>query len=84
MRKRKGRPSAAGKREARPDVVLVSRAFAQLGNKNLPDSAGAPPHGVPARVPVIEIADHRNRLGIRRPDGKAHPAHAVNVHQVRA
>lgn len=35
-------------------------------------AAAAPLHGIGIGVPVIEITDDADLLGVRRPDGKAH------------
>ena len=53
----------------------------RAGNEKLPHAGLRPKfHGVDAWRPVIEIADHRDRLCIRRPHGEVGPA----FHKVRA
>src|SRR5690606_6275780 len=47
-------------------------------HEELPD-AGPAAHGerVAAAVPAVELADHADPLGVRRPDGEPHAANAV-------
>ena len=71
-------------REARPHVVLVRSALGEPGHEELPDAAVAPPHGVAARVPIVELAGQRDGLGIRRPHREAHAGDAVAHDDVRA
>ncbi len=56
------------------DLVLVDLALAEIGDEDLPDPGGAAiAHGVPAAVPVIEVADHAHALrhwGPRRRSGR--------------
>ena len=60
------------------DLVLVDFTLAEIGNEDLPDSRGAAiAHGMPAAVPVIEIADDADSLRIRCPDGEVHAAKAL-------
>ena len=60
------------------DLVLVDLTRPQPGNEQLPDSgAGMQPHGVPTPVPAVEVTDHRNPPGIRRPDHETHARHAI-------
>ena len=67
------------------DVVLVARAGAEPGTKS-----SQTPDGWRSRigwrrdVPAVEIADHRDARGVRRPDGEAHAADAVDGHRIRA
>ncbi len=68
-----------------PDLVLVKRAFAQAGHEQLPEAAGdVLSHGVPAVVPVVEVAHHAHPAGIGGPQGEIHPFHPVDHPQVRA
>ena len=60
------------RREARSHVVLIRSAHREPGNEQLPDTAVAPPHGMAARVPIVELAGQRNRLRIRRPHRETH------------
>ena len=65
------------------DLELVNLAFAEIGNEDLPDSGGsAVPHGMPAAVPVIEVAGHADTLGVGRPDGEVNSAEAFMGSQV--
>ena len=70
--------------EARAHVVLVRGALAQPGDEDLPDAAIAPAHGMAAGVPLVELAGHRDALGVGRPDGEAHALHAIDLGEVRA
>ena len=55
----------------RNDVVLVQRAFADAGNKPFPDTrTAARQQRMRLRVPAVEIADHGNRAGVRRPNSE--------------
>ena len=69
----------------REDLVLVVRAVADAGQEQLPDAAGAErAHRVDAPVPVVEVADHRDRPRGRRPDRERGPGDAVDLGHVRA
>ena len=67
------------------DVVLVQRALADSRHKAFPD-AGTParPQGMRLRVPTIEVADHRNRAGVGRPNSKVSSRLSRDRHEVRA
>ena len=58
--------------DLRGDEVLVHRAFFEAGDETFPDARAVPSRseGVAARLPAVEIADDRNALGVRRPDGE--------------
>src|SRR5690606_26277340 len=60
------------------DLVLIERARVEPRHEELPD-AGPAAHGerVAAAVPAVELADHADPLGVRRPDGEPHAANAV-------
>ena len=67
------------------DRKLVARTRARSRNEQLPHAGGiAQPHRVAPRVPGVEVADHRHRTRVRRPDGEAHAAHAVDRHDAGA
>ena len=67
-----------------PDEILVERAFAQAGYKQLPEAAGNVfPHGMPPAVPAIEIAQDAHRGGVGGPDGEINPFHAVDRAKLR-
>ena len=69
----------------REDLVLVVRAAADAGEEQLPDAGRAHrAHRVDAAVPEVEVADHRDRTGGRRPDAERGPADAVDLAHVRA
>ncbi len=73
-------------RAIRPhDGVFVSRARCEAGNEQLPHAGRkSEPHRMAARVPAVEVADDRHRTRVRRPDGEAHAAHAVDRHDAGA
>ncbi len=53
------------------DLVLVAGAGAHPGQEQLPDAGRAErAHGVQAAVPGVEVADHADRAGSRRPHGE--------------
>ena len=57
------------------DVVLVPRARHHPGHEQLPDAGAAQrAHRVRAPVPVVEVADHADAAGVRRPDRERGPA----------
>ena len=63
----------------RTEVVLVARPVAQLGDEPFPDAgrrAGA--KRVAGGLPAVEVADHRNHRGVRRPYGEDRPVHSVD------
>src|ERR1700678_491574 len=62
------------------DLEFVVGALGYVGEEDFPD-AGAEElaHGMVAAVPAIEIADDADALGIRRPDGEAATAHALEL-----
>ena len=67
------------------DIELVARAFGDARDEQLPHAgAVAQTHRVAPRVPGVEITDHRDAAGIRRPHGEARAAHAVDGHHVGA
>ena len=67
------------------DLVLVGAASGYVGYEDFPDAGVAPqPHDVPAAVPVVEVADHRDATGVRRPDGEVDAADALVLDDVGA
>src|SRR5271166_1046115 len=50
--------------------IFVVGARCHGGQKDFPDAAGAPAHGMPPLIPLVEIAHHADNLRIRRPHGK--------------
>ena len=53
------------------DVVLVARARADARRRSLPRCRTRRAAAAGARlVPAVEVADHRDALGVRRPDGE--------------
>ena len=73
-------------RAIRPEqLIFVERSRGRPRYENLPDAGAVPQaHLVTAAIPAIEVTDHRDAPGIRRPDCEAHTRHAVDDHRVRA
>ena len=66
-------------------LVLVQFALAEARDEQFPDAGWiASSHRVTAPVPAVEIADHRDAHGVRRPDCEAHALHAFVTGQLRA
>jgi hypothetical protein len=68
----------------RTDGILVICSRADSGKKNLPDPSGAQPHGMPAVVPIVEVANHTDHFRVRRPHHEADAMHALTFDRVRA
>src|SRR5690606_6892900 len=65
------------------DLVLVKPARAEVGNENLPHAGvSTQAHGMPAAIPVIEVADHGNAFRVRSPDSEMHAAGAFMIDQM--
>src|SRR5215218_9217322 len=66
----------------RPDqLIFVTLAGPQPRNEQLPNpSLPAQAHGVTSAVPAVEIANHGDTPGIRRPDGKADAGYTIDRH----
>ena len=70
---------------ARTDVVLVHRAAAEIGDEGFPDARVLMRlHGMQLGIPVVEVADHGDALGIGSPHGELRTALAVALGSVRA
>ena len=53
------------------DLELVDLTLAEIGNEQLPDAGrSAVSHRMATTVPVVEVADHADALGVGRPDGE--------------
>src|SRR5215472_17362804 len=63
-------------------VVLVGVALTHAGNEGFPDACQTRLHWIRGDVPAIEIADDRNKLGIRGPDGKLDSALPITLRKV--
>src|SRR6266404_5484542 len=67
------------------DFVFVELALSQAGYKELPDSGTAQvSHRMSGAVPFVEVTDHADALGIRRPDGECDSALAFMSQDMRA
>ena len=67
------------------DLELIELAAVQAGQEQLPHAGlDALAHRVAAAVPVVEVADHADPPGIRRPHGEADALDAVDLDQLRA
>ena len=70
--------------KSRTQVVLVDRTLAQAGDEALPHPRMFPrSHGVGIGVPAIEVADHRDAFGIRRPYREVRTRLAVHGNEMR-
>ena len=64
--------------------ICTARLKSRSGTKpsQTPAALGASASG--AGIPLVEVADHRNALGVGRPDREVHAAAAVLFAEVRA
>ncbi len=73
-------PAVAG-----DDLVLVERAFSDIGQEDLPYARGpTAAHRVAPAVPAVEVSHHRDALRVRRPDGEMRALRALVLHHMRA
>ena len=62
------------------DFVFVERAFAKVGDEDVPDAAlRMEAHDVAAAVPEVEVANDGYAPRVRRPDAEIDPGDAVVV-----
>jgi len=67
------------------DLEFVGAPLRDIGNENLPHAdIGAAAHDMAAPVPIIEIAYHRDTLGIGGPDREMNAAGAFMRDEMRA
>ena len=67
------------------DLVLVKGALADPRDEDLPHPhPRVLSHSVPPSIPQIELPDHRDAAGVRRPDGEARAGDAFELHRVRS
>ena len=60
------------------DLELVDFALTEIGDEELPDPGrAAVAHGVAPAVPMIEVANHADSLGVGCPDGEMNAAKTV-------
>ena len=64
--------------------ILVVRPRAQHWDKQFPHAAIAPLHRMVGAVPLIEVADDADIVGVGRPHCEANAASVAFAHQVRA
>src|SRR5207302_9017933 len=70
--------------EPRLDAVLVQRAMPEPGNEALPDTRRlARLERRRVGIPLVEVANHADRVGIRGPYAKHHPRRAIDRDDVR-
>src|SRR5579884_1329618 len=70
---------------ARTNFVLVTFARLKLRDEQLPDSGAAKrSHLMDPSIPAIEVADHANALGIRRPYREGDADDTAMLDRVRA
>ncbi len=65
------------------DLEFVDFALHQVGDEKFPDS-GRPAiaHRMPPAIPVVEIANHADALGVRRPDREIDTSNSAVGHDV--
>ena len=62
------------------DLELVDLALAEIRDEQLPDSGGAAvAHGVPAAIPVIEVAGHADASALGAQTAKCTPETLVSA-----
>ncbi len=72
-------------RQRRADLVLVACTCGHSRKEDLPDALRVPlPHRVHAAVPVVEVANHADTLGVGGPHGEAGAGDTVDAHRVRS
>ena len=71
---------------ARCDAILVAVAVACPGDESFPDPRVvlARAQRIRVRTPLVEIARHRHRAGIRRPHAEIDAAHCALAREMRA
>ena len=69
----------------RLDLELVEAAGLYSRQEDLPHAAFVTqPHAMPSTVPVVEVADHGDAAGVRRPHGESDACHALHGREMRA
>ena len=69
----------------RLNLKFVMRALLHARDENFPDTASDQfPHRMDAAIPEIEVANHANPTGVRRPNRKISAAFASDLAQMRA
>ena len=67
------------------NFVFIESALAEAGDENFPDAGRAEnAHGVEAAVPVIEIANDTDALGVGRPNGETDTGDTVQSAEMSA
>lgn len=67
------------------DLIFVGRSLPETGDEDLPHPRRATlAHGMAAAVPDVEVANNRDPLGIRGPDGKMRAIGAFMRDDMRA
>ena len=70
---------------ARANLELVFLAVGQIRDEDFPDAGRhEQPHRVHAAVPPVEVADHADAIGVRRPHGEVHAGRRADRDPVRA
>ena len=66
-----------------PDLELVVRSFSDTRHEDFPYTGSEKlPHRVPATIPLVEVSDDRDPLGIRRPNVEGGPGDSVDLNDV--
>src|SRR5678815_2935957 len=68
----------------RPNLELVPLAVLEIGNEQFPDTRHhEQPHGMNAPVPLVEVADDADALGVGSPHGEVDAGSRANRDPVR-
>ena len=74
-----------GQAALRLDLILINLSGLNSRDKELENSGSIlTVHLMAASVPVVEISDHADAHGVRRPHGKVRSIRAVHSHRVRS
>ena len=66
-----------------PQLEFIVRSLSHPRDEDLPHSAAQEfPHWMPSSIPLIEISDDRDTLGIRCPNVESRAAYTVDLNQV--
>jgi hypothetical protein len=70
---------------ARPDLELVLLAVGQIRDEDFPDPARHEhAHRVDTAVPPVEVADHADAIGVRRPHGEVDAGRRADLEAMRS
>ena len=65
-------------------LIFIQLTMLRTGDKQLPDTAFfAQAHRVATAIPVVELTNHRNTLGVGCPDGETRTGDAIHGIRMR-